>query len=273
MRISHPARALLAASVFLQGGVFLQGCGGTAFELPPVTDAEAVQAARNISSSPPPRYTRDNGFYRGAIRRIAAELERDVGPICTRAETSACEFHFHFVADDETNAYADEGGHIYLHRGILEYLETEAEIAAVMAHEMGHQIAGHYDESKASVLLGALLGGLIMGGAPAYGGTTQEQADAQANYGMELGARVGQVSYSKEQEREADLLAAYVLARAGYDPRAASGTFEVLTRLDEYATSSWRDTHPAGAERVVAWHKAVAEVEASPDKLPRLVAN
>jgi predicted Zn-dependent protease len=69
------------------------------------------------------------------------------------------------------------------------------------------------------------------------------------------------------------LLAAYVLARAGYNLRAASGTFEVLTRLDDYATSIWKDTHPAGAERVVAWRKAVAEVEASPDKLPRPVAD
>jgi predicted Zn-dependent protease len=269
MIASHPARALIAACVLLQG------CGGTAFELPPVTDAEAMQAAQQIASTPPPRYTRDNGFYRGAIRRIAADLERDVGPICARAQTSACEFHFHFVADDEVNAFADEGGHIYLHRGILDYLETDAEIAAVMAHEMGHQISGHYDESKASVILGALLGGLIMGGAAAYGGggLTQEQAEAQTNYGMALGARVGQISYSKEQEREADLLAAYVLARAGYDPRAANGTFEVLTRLDEYATSSWKDTHPAGAERVVAWRKAIAEVEASPDKLPRPIAD
>jgi predicted Zn-dependent protease len=268
MIASRPAWPLIAACVLLHG------CGGAAFELPPVTDAEAMQAAQQISAAPPPRYTRDNGFYRGAIRRIAADLERNVGPVCARAETELCEFHFHYSADDEVNAFADKGGHIYLHRGLLEHLETETEIAAVMAHEMGHQIAGHYEESKASVLLGALIGGLIMGGAAAAGGDmTQEQADAQAGYGMALGARIGRISFSKEQEREADLLAAYVLARAGYDLRAASSAFEILARLDDYATSSWRDTHPAGAERVVAWRKAVAEVEASSDKLPRTVAN
>ena len=138
--------------------VLLHGCGGTGFELPPVTDAEAIQAAQQIPTTPLPRYTRDNGFYRGAIRRIAADLERDVGPLCARAKTDLCEFHFHYVADDEVNAFADKGGHIHLHRGMLEYLETEAEIAAIMAHEMGHQIAGHYEDSKASVILGALIG-------------------------------------------------------------------------------------------------------------------
>ena len=181
-------------------------------------------------------------------------------------------FIFHYVADDEVNAFADKGGHIYLHRGVLEYLETEAEIAAIMAHEMGHQIAGHYSDTKASAILGALIGGLIMGGAAAGGGMTQEQADAQAQYGMGLGAQVGKISYSKEQEREADLLAAYLLGRSGYDLRAAESAFEVLARLDEYATSSWKDTHPAGAERVVAWRKAIREVERSSDMLPQPVA-
>ena len=267
-------RASRAAWPLMTAAVLLHGCGGPAFEVPPVTDAEAIQAAQQIARTPPPRYTRDNGFYRGAIRRIAADLERDVGPVCARAETDLCAFHFHFVADDEVNAYADKGGHIYLHRGVMEYLETDAQIAAVMAHEMGHQIAGHYDEGKAGVILGALIGGLIMGGAAAAGGgMTQNQANAQAEYGMALGARIGQISFSKEQEREADLLAAYVLARADYDLRAAGSTFEVMTRLDEYATSSWKDTHPAGAERMVAWRKAVAEVEAGPDKLPRVAAD
>lgn len=265
---SRPVWPLTAACLVLQG------CAGTGFELPPVTYAEAMQTARQIEDSSPPRYRRDNGFYRGAIRRIAADLERDVGPVCARAETSLCEFHFQFVADDEVNAYVGKGGHIYLHRGILEHLETEAQIAAVMAHEMSHQIAGHYEESKASIILGALIGGLIMGGAAmADGGMTQDQADAQAGYGMALGARIGQISFSKEQEREADLLAAYLLGRSGYDLRAAGKAFEVLARLDDHATSSWKDTHPAGAERVVAWRKAVAEVEASSDLLPRTSAN
>lgn len=267
MIASRQAWPLMAACLLLHG------CGGTGFKLPPVTDGEAIQAAQQIPTTPLPRYTRDNGFYRGAIRRIGADLERDVGPVCARAQTKLCEFHFHYRADDEVNAFADKGGHIYLHRGILEYLETEAEIAAIMAHEMGHQIAGHYEDSKASAILGALIGGVIMGGAAAAGGgMTQEQADAQTQYGMALGARVGLISYSKEEEREADLLAAYLLGRSGYDLRAAESAFEVLARLDDYATSSWKDTHPAGAERVVAWRKAIAEVERSSDMLPQPVA-
>jgi hypothetical protein len=49
--------------------------------------------------------------------------------------------------------------------------------------------------------------------------------------------------------------------------------FEVLAKLDGYALSTWRNTHPMGAERIVAWRKAVAEVKASGDKLPTTAAN
>jgi len=89
-----------------------------------------------------------------------------------------------------------------------------------------------------------------------------------ASVGLQHGGHIGMIAFSKEQEREADLLAAYILARAGVDLQRAGRTFEVLTKLGSRTVASWKDTHPAGPERIVAWRKAVAEVEASPDKLP-----
>jgi len=264
-------RSRLAKS--LMACLLLQGCGGTGFELPPVSETEALQAARAIDIDPSlPRYSRGNAYYRQAIRRIAPQLTRNIGPVCMRAETAVCQFRFHYVADDEVNAFTEEDGHIYLHRGMLDYLQSDDEIAAVMAHEMGHQIANHVEEGKGSAVLGALLGGLLMGGAAVAGGLTQEEANQQTNQGMGLGARIGQISFSKEQEREADLLAAYVLARGGFDLHRAGGTFEVLAKLDDRTNASWKDTHPAGPERIVAWRKAVVEVEANKDQLPRPVA-
>jgi predicted Zn-dependent protease len=107
-----------------------------------------------------------------------------------------------------------------------------------------------------------------MGGAAAASGADQAGANDAAGMGMTYGGKIGQLSFSKEQEREADLLAAYVLARAGIDLQRAGRMFEVLAKLDGYALSSWKNTHPMGAERVVAWRKAMAEVDASSDKLP-----
>lgn len=252
----------------------VQGCGGTAFNLPPVSDREALLAAEEIDADPDlPQFPRGSTYYRETISRLGRQLTERVASICVRAETEECSFTFRYVDDDEVNAYVDEEAQIFLHRGLLDYFQAEEEIAAVMAHEMSHQIAGHVDESTRSVLLGALLGGLLMGGAAAAAGADQEGADAMAGMGMNYGGRVGLLSFSKEQEREADLLAAYVLARAGIDLQRAGRMFEVLAKLDGYALSSWRNTHPMGAERVVAWRKAVAEVDASSDKLPTMATD
>jgi predicted Zn-dependent protease len=263
MSASHKACVAMAACLALQG------CGGTAFTLPPVTDNEALLAARELEADPSlPQFPRSRSYYQDTIRRLDAQLTRNVRALCTRAETDECRFVFHYVDDDEVNAFADEGGQIYLHRGLLDYLETDEEIAAVMAHEMGHQIADHVDEDKGSVIIGALIGGLLMGGVAAAGGANQDGINDMSAVGLEYGGRIGMLSFSKEQEREADLLAAYLLARAGIDLERAGRTFDVLAKLDDKETASWKDTHPAGPERIVAWRKAVAEVEASPDQLP-----
>ena len=268
MRVSRIACLAVASCLALQG------CGGTAFMLPPVSYQEALLAAQEIEADPDlPQFPRSRAYYRQAISRIESRLTERVASICVRAETKQCRFRFHYVDDDDVNAFTDEAGHIYLHRGLLDYLETDEEIAAVMAHEMSHQIAGHVDESMQSILLGALVGGLLMGGIAAAGGASEDGIDAMAGLGVEHGGRIGMIAFSKEQEREADLLAAYVLGRAGIDLQRAGKTFEVLAKLDDKAVASWKDTHPAGAERIVAWRKAVAEVEASPDKLPAMAAD
>lgn len=265
MRASRIACQAVAACLAVQG------CGGTAFMLPPVSDQEALLAARAIAADPDlPQFPRSRTYYREAISRIEKQLTERVASICVRAETKECRFRFHYVDDDEVNAFTDEAGDIYLHRGLLDYLETDEEIAAVMAHEMSHQIAGHVEESTQSILLGALLGGLLLGGAAAAGGASEAGVNDMTAVGLEYGGRIGMLTFSKEQEREADLLAAYVLARAGIDLQRAGKTFEVLAKLDDQSVSRWKDTHPAGAERIVAWRKAVAEVEASPNQLPTM---
>ena len=80
-------------------------------------------------------------------------------------------------------------------------------------------------------------------------------------------------SYSKEQEREADLLATYLLSRAGYDLKRAQNIMVVLSDFSgesNISRSAFLDTHPAGVERYVAWDMAIHEVKTNPSKLPYL---
>ncbi len=124
MRASHIACVAAAACLALQG------CGGTAFTLPPVSEQEALLAADEIAADPSlPQFPRGGAYYRKAIQRIDEQLTQSVAAICARAETEQCRFFFHYVDDDDVNAFTDEDGHIYLHRGLLDHLESDEEIA------------------------------------------------------------------------------------------------------------------------------------------------
>jgi predicted Zn-dependent protease len=82
------------------------------------------------------------------------------------------------------------------------------------------------------------------------------------------GALIGAISYSKEQEREADYLAALILYRSGVDPDKARGMLVTMARLSRQTTTGLLDTHPAGPERIAGWDRVVSEIRASKGALP-----
>jgi predicted Zn-dependent protease len=268
MRKTIAALALVAA---------LHGCSGAQFALPQLSDAEVSRAALTVSgnTSGLQSYARTDQEYRELLLRVSNRLTVAAPPLCAHAGISSCYFNVRYVVQDVVNAYASGANEIVVYRGLLQYLGTEDEIAAVVGHEIGHHVAEHVEERQENALIGSILAGLLMGGLLAASGVQSPSYDPGANQGlvrdsMQLGAAVGALSYSKEQEREADLLGAYLLARAGYDLNKAGQVYEVLARMNsEHTRSGWFDTHPAGPERIAAWQKAVAEVEASPDKLPK----
>ena len=87
---------------------------------------------------------------------------------------------------------------------------------------------------------------------------------------MKFGAYVGDISFSKEHEREADYVAAYLLARAGYDPEAGKEVWIKLAKASGRMNTQLLDTHPAGPDRLAGWQKAVNEVRYSSDLMPNL---
>ena len=85
---------------------------------------------------------------------------------------------------------------------------------------------------------------------------------------MKFGASAGGISFSKEHEREADYVAAYLLARAGYDPEAGNEVWIKLAKSNGKLKTQLLDTHPAGPDRLAGWEKAVNEVRYSSDLMP-----
>ena len=170
-------------------------------------------------------------------------------------------FTFTVLDSPIVNAFALPGGYVYITRGLLALAENEAEMAGVLAHEIGHVTARHtaerYGQTMAANVAGAGLGILLGGPAAQAGGT--------------LGALLVR-SYSREQEFEADMLGGRYLGRAGYDTQAMAGFLSQLqahSRLEaELAGQPERadsfnimQTHPRTTERI---QRALEQAGANP---------
>ena len=161
------------------------------------------------------------------------------------------EYSFTPVNLKEINAFALPGGPMFVHRGMFTAAAEEAEVVGVMAHELSHVLLRHgtANASKAQnpwLQLGQLAGQI--GGAVVGGG-----AGAAIAQGADFGLGTLLLKYSREYEKQADLLGAQIMARAGYDPRALAHMFETIAKESHGAGGNpqWMSSHPDPGNRTV----------------------
>ena len=154
------------------------------------------------------------------------------------------------------NAFALPGGYIYVTRGILPFLQDEAQLAGVMGHEIGHVTARHtvqqYSRSTASQL-GLILGSVFV-----------PEARPFTSLG-ETGLGLLSLKYGRDDEAQADALGVRYAARAGWDPDGVPQMLTTLGRVEETADNkgvpNWLATHPPAPDRVERVQAAVSEAE------------
>lgn len=262
--------------------LFITACTGSAYKLPAVSSDETAQIQYEIDADTTElkTYKRSDADYKKRIATISKRLQKSAEPLCELAEYS-CYFEVIYSNENTVNAYAHEDYKITVFKGLLQYLKNNEEMAAVIAHEMGHHLAQHNQEKTQNAQAGAAITGILtavlIGAAnannPYYSSYQQQQNQQTIEDMMMVGAEIGAVSYSKEQEREADLLGAYLLEYAGYDLDKAQKLLYVFTKItgDEVdGHAALLDTHPPTPERLVAWKKAIEEIESNETKLPYL---
>lgn len=173
-------------------------------------------------------------------------------------------YRFTVVDSPEVNAFALPGGYIYITRGLLAYLENEAQLAAVLGHEIGHVTARHAVRQYTAATVTGLVTGVASTALGAQG--------AQDLFGA-LGAALVR-GYGRDMELQADHLGARYLARAGYDPRAMIEVLALLENQERFdaqlakaegrAPRSYHGvfaTHPSNDTRL---QRAVAEIGPAP---------
>lgn len=153
-------------------------------------------------------------------------------------------YHVKVVDSPVVNAFAVPGGYIYLTRGILAQLNNEAELMGVLGHEMGHITARHTvsQQSKQQLAQLLLIGGMI----------ASEKFAQYAQYALE-GMQLLFLSFSRDNEREADRLGVEYSSRMGYDAHKMADFFKVLKKMtlseSEGGIPTFLSTHPDPGDR------------------------
>jgi predicted Zn-dependent protease len=216
-----------------------------------MSEAQEIQLGQELDA----QVRREMGVYDDP------ELQKYVQSIGMRlaraSERPNIPWSFAVVDQPAVNAFALPGGKIYLTRGILPFLDDEAELAGVLGHEIGHVTARHsaqqYSQATAAGVGVTLLSIFVPEARPFQNIT-------------ETALGVLFLKHGRDDELQADQLAIRYSGATGWDPVGVAGMLRTLARLDEASGSrkgvpNWLSTHPAPADRV---EKVMASVQSSP---------
>jgi predicted Zn-dependent protease len=166
-------------------------------------------------------------------------------PMARRSERPELPWTVQAVDDPVVNAFALPGGPVFVTRGLLTHLNSEAELASVLGHEIGHITARHSVEQLSQAQLaqfGLVLGSVLSEDIARYGGLAA------------AGLQLLFLKYGRDDERQSDELGFRYMLEAGYDVREAADVFDTLGRVSKAAGAgglpSWLSTHPDPGERV-----------------------
>jgi len=182
-----------------------------------------------------------NSALTSRVRNVSQRLIPGTGTF--RSDAPSWPWEVNTLTTKELNAYCMPGGKIMVYSGLVEQLDlTDAELAAVIGHEMAHALREHSREriSRAYAQQLALAGVAVVTGAG-------EGALSLAN---SVASVTFQLPHSREQESEADTIGLELMARAGYDPNSAVSVWKKMMSAEQGGTPQFLSTHPSPQTRI-----------------------
>ena len=203
------------------------------------------QAARQVEQQMPILRNEEIDSF---VDRIGRRL---VSAVPAQFRQPEFRYDFSVVNARDINAFALPGGPMYINRGMIAAARTEGEVAGVMAHELSHVVLRHgtAQASKATKYQLGQIAGQVIGAI--VGGT----AGAVIAQGSQFGLGAAFLRFSREYERQADILGAQILARAGYDPMQMASMFETIQKQGGSRGPEWLSSHPNPGNRQEAIEK------------------
>lgn len=190
------------------------------------------------------------------VRRVRGVSERLIPQVRVfREDALKWNWEIHVQTSKELNAYCMPGGKIMVYSGLIEWLDlTDDEMSAVIGHEIAHALREHSRErvSRAYAQQLGLLGAAVLTGA---GQNTVDLANTVATVTFQL-------PHSREQEAEADRIGLELMARGGYEPRAAVNVWKKMMSAQESGgPPEFLSTHPSGSSRIKDLEGALPSVQ------------
>ena len=187
----------------------------------------------------------------------------------SNAKNTDWPFECHLLADDQTiNAFALPGGQVFITSALFNQLETEGQLAGVLAHEIGHVVARHSAQQIAKAQLTQGLTGAVV--IASY--DPQDPNSRSAAYMAQIVGQLVNMKYGRDDELQSDRLGVEFMSEAGYDPRALLRVMEILAASTEGARPpEFFSTHPNPDNRIARIQEAIDEVfpQGVPDNLIR----
>src|SRR5438132_6702215 len=164
-------------------------------------------------------------------------------------------YQFKVVNDKAINAFALPGGFLYINRGIFENADNEAQLAGVMSHEISHVVLRHgtnqmskaYAAQAPLAVLGGVLGNNSIGG-------------VLAQTGASFAANSVLLKFSRDAERQADLMGTQILYDSGYNPRAMAQFFEKIETESSSRGSQFFSDHPNPGNRISSVNQEISKL-------------
>ncbi len=244
------AAVLAGCQLTSSGKVSLVNGGSGAF----FQDPDAAIGAREH----PRVVARYGGVYNN--KRAEAVIASTVGRLVAASEDPSQGYNVTILNSPTVNAFALPGGYLYATRGLLALANDSSELAAVLAHEMAHVTARHANARQQREEAAALVSRVV----------SNVVRDPDAAREAVLSSQLSLARFTQVQELQADAVGVRTLARAGYDPYAASRFLESMGRFADFASArddvqtapDFLSTHPATPDRVARAVKAAREIGA-----------